>query len=466
MLNISHQFEKNALSINQKEGLLLVEMIGSKSIKNNKRMKLNVSIAIDISTSMRDSLQSNNNYIVNPFMNNNPLPVIGMVQNMGMNQHPILGGVRGVNNHFGGEFPSQAIKSKLDQAKNAAIQAVQQMKKGDRVSIVIFDDKVDILVPSIEINKKTIVDIVSKINQLQTRGSTNLHGGWLTAATEVAKHLGSDTLNRVILLSDGQTNSGLRDEKAIGADVARLYEKHISTTTFGIGEGFNEDLLQLMSNSGGGNFYYIEKDNQINDFFTEEFSGMENISAHNIKVKINLSKHCTLKQQLNNYTKNGEVYSLPSITTSQKLAMLFSLEYHNLKTKKDLNLGTIEIEYTTQNGDSIKQEISLSIPVVSDADYEKQSFNDEVKVKEVLLTIAQNKINIMSAIDSGNMNEARSMLSGSMAYASSSMCLDERVLSESNTLNATMMSMDNVSANTLRKNISNQSYQMRNDKKS
>ena len=87
---------------------------------------------------------------------------------------------------------------------------------------------------------------------------TNIHGGWVKSVEEIAKNMKKDSLNRVILLTDGQANTGKTNPDDICVDVSRIANKNISTSTFGIGCGFNELLLSSMSQTGLGNFYFIK----------------------------------------------------------------------------------------------------------------------------------------------------------------------------------------------------------------
>jgi len=72
---------------------------------------------------------------------------------------------------------------------------------------------------------------------------TNLSGGWLQACTHVATNLKSDQLNRVILMTDGLANRGITAPGKLVELARQKREEGISTTTMGLGEDFNEDLL-------------------------------------------------------------------------------------------------------------------------------------------------------------------------------------------------------------------------------
>jgi hypothetical protein len=51
---------------------------------------------------------------------------------------------------------------------------------------------------------------------------------------------------------------------------AELRQRGVSTTTFGVGEDFDERLLRDMAHEGGGNFYFLENARQIPDLITSE----------------------------------------------------------------------------------------------------------------------------------------------------------------------------------------------------
>ena len=57
---------------------------------------------------------------------------------------------------------------------------------------------------------------------------------------------------RVILLSDGQANEGIVDQDQIAEQVRALANAGVTTTTVGIGVGFNEELMTAIANAGQG----------------------------------------------------------------------------------------------------------------------------------------------------------------------------------------------------------------------
>ena len=101
---------------------------------------------------------------------------------------------------------------------------------------------------------------------IQAGGGTNLSAGWLKAF-ELARQGIVDGVNRIVLLTDGHANAGLTDSGALAAMVRSGAESGVSTTCIGFGAGFNEDLLQALGREGRGNYWYVERDDQMAGVF-------------------------------------------------------------------------------------------------------------------------------------------------------------------------------------------------------
>ena len=97
----------------------------------------------------------------------------------------------------------------LNEAKACAIMMVKQMHADDRIAVVTYDNEAELVVPSTLCANKQ--EIISSIEMISEGGMTALHAGWLMGTEEVAKNKAENSLNRVLLLSDGNANQGLTD---------------------------------------------------------------------------------------------------------------------------------------------------------------------------------------------------------------------------------------------------------------
>ena len=179
--------------------------------------------------------------------------------------------------------------SKLEKAKEAAIFCLRNMTGADRAAIVAYDDEVRVVSSSKVLTPETKNNMISAVRDIRSGGSTNLGGGWLTGAQEVANHQHeANYLNRAILLSDGLANVGMTDPTELEHHAAELRARGVSTTTMGIGADFNEEIMERMAIKGGGHFYFIEHARQIPDFLHRELGEVLSTSARKVTIELYL----------------------------------------------------------------------------------------------------------------------------------------------------------------------------------
>ena len=95
---------------------------------------------------------------------------------------------------------------KLEQAKEAAIQAIRRMGAKDKISIVAYSNHAEIIASAQ--SAKDAEKLVNLVRQLKANGGTALFAGVNQGAAELRKNLEGEYFNRIILLSDGLANQG------------------------------------------------------------------------------------------------------------------------------------------------------------------------------------------------------------------------------------------------------------------
>jgi Ca-activated chloride channel family protein len=180
--------------------------------------------------------------------------------------------------------------SRLEYAKQAALYVVDRLEEKDRVALVMYDDRVEVLSASIQMTPANRAEIKSKIRNIRIGGTTNLSGGWLEGCQQVAAVTEETSINRSLLLTDGLANVGIVDLEELSMHAGELAKRGVSTSTFGVGQGFNEHLLEAMANKGRGNFYYIEAPMEIPDIFLREFKELSSITAADVEIILDVPK--------------------------------------------------------------------------------------------------------------------------------------------------------------------------------
>jgi Ca-activated chloride channel family protein len=176
--------------------------------------------------------------------------------------------------------------AKLALAKQAVEEALARLDDRDRFSIVAYDDVIDVVVESTPASTEARRNAIDRLAQVDARGSTNLADGWFRGCEQVATHLSSDGIDRVLLLTDGLANQGITDAGELARHTAELRARGVSTTTFGVGNDFDEALLQAMADAGGGHFYYIADAAQIRDHIASEVGETLEVVARNAELEV------------------------------------------------------------------------------------------------------------------------------------------------------------------------------------
>ncbi|HSG48904.1 MAG TPA: VWA domain-containing protein, partial [Longimicrobiales bacterium] len=173
---------------------------------------------------------------------------------------------------------------KLEAVKRAARDLIKRLHPTDRVSVVAFDHEVTTVA-----NPGTAAEqpeLLHALMGIQTGGTTNLSGGWLQGRALIQEHHDAEGVNRVVLLTDGLANQGITDRPTLRKLCAQALESRVTTTTVGVGGGYDEELLGEMAEAGGGSTYYIERLDQAGGIFEEELEGLLSISAQNLTVSL------------------------------------------------------------------------------------------------------------------------------------------------------------------------------------
>src|SRR2546423_6867471 len=138
---------------------------------------------------------------------------------------------------------------KMEHARASAAYCIDQLMPTDRLSLVIFDDQIEVLIPSQYAENKQ--GLKEQLAHIHARNSTALHEAWVRGGMQVSEHLTDGAINRVLLITDGLANVGLTNTDEIVTQAMGLFKRGVSTSTIGIGDDFNEDLLLPMAQGAG-----------------------------------------------------------------------------------------------------------------------------------------------------------------------------------------------------------------------
>ncbi|HUA32398.1 MAG TPA: VWA domain-containing protein [Candidatus Binataceae bacterium] len=173
----------------------------------------------------------------------------------------------------------------------------------DSVSIVAFADKAQVIATPEQARDKNFVKrAIDDIDLLEIGGGTQMALGMRAAIDQVKKGLSPNKLNRVLVLTDGQTYA-----ETECVELAAQNHEQISFSTMGVGVEFNEKLLQRISQDSNGKYHFIGDPAEIPGIFEDELQGLRSVSVRNGRIDVTLSQGVQVREA---FRASPEIYGL------------------------------------------------------------------------------------------------------------------------------------------------------------
>jgi Ca-activated chloride channel homolog len=184
--------------------------------------------------------------------------------------------------------------TKVGTAKKAALAVLDGLNDGDTASVVVFDNQIDIVQAEAPVTGLVKAHVAAELAGIDARGSTALHEGWLVGcraiaadSTESPVQARTAGVRRCFLLTDGQANVGLSQPEGLAQAAAQVREEaQVSTSTFGIGTDYDEELLGPMAVAGGGQFYHLRTSDEIATTFVGELEQLLGTLARDAHLEV------------------------------------------------------------------------------------------------------------------------------------------------------------------------------------
>lgn len=178
--------------------------------------------------------------------------------------------------------------AKLQSMKAATRKVIETLTDQDVVSIVIFDDTVQTLVPATLATDRTA--LLAAIDTISEAGGTAMSLGMQAGQVELQKHSGPDRLSHMLLLTDGQTWG---DEETCRNIARALGQADVRITALGLGAEWNEQLLDDLAEFSDGTSDYIADANQIGTFFQRAVRSAQGTAATDARLLLRLVREAT-----------------------------------------------------------------------------------------------------------------------------------------------------------------------------
>jgi Ca-activated chloride channel family protein len=178
---------------------------------------------------------------------------------------------------------------RLEHLKTAAHQIVDDLADQDALGIVAFSDRAEVVVPSQRlVNRARIHNLISSI---WTSGGTEILQGVQAGLDEVRRFHARGALSHLLLVTDGQTYGD--EEECLGASRQARTER-IIVSTLGLGDDWNDELLEEMARLSGGDCFYVAHASQLRHVLDEYVRGLSGVVARDLAVTVRLNEQVHL----------------------------------------------------------------------------------------------------------------------------------------------------------------------------
>ena len=248
---------------------------------------------------------------------------------------------------------SMAPENRLPLAKRAVRMLLPNLNANDKISMVVYAGASGV---ALEPTRGTATrDIVCALENLEAGGSTAGGQGINLAYKMAERNFNRNGVNRIILMSDGDFNVGVRDPRELKDIVSRKREQGVYLSIFGFGGGnYNDSIMQSLAQNGNGVAAYIDSAEEANRVMNQQFAGTMFPIANDVKAQIEFNPNRVSEYRLIGYETRalnredfnndkvdaGEIGARTQVTALYEItpigsgSSVFPLRYQNEKAAK------------------------------------------------------------------------------------------------------------------------------------
>jgi Ca-activated chloride channel family protein len=195
---------------------------------------------------------------------------------------------------------SMEAQNKLPLLKLALKLLVNQLRKKDKVSIVVYAGTARVVLEPTSGDKKET--ILSALNNLKAGGATAGGRGIELAYKLAEMNFKKKGNNRVILATDGDFNVGASSDKKMEELIVDKRKSGVYLSVLGFGYGnYKDDKLEILADKGNGNHAYIDTMQEAQKVFGKEFGGTLHTIAKDVKIQVEFNPNIVKGYRLVGY---------------------------------------------------------------------------------------------------------------------------------------------------------------------
>lgn len=195
---------------------------------------------------------------------------------------------------------SMSNPDKLPLVKQSMHLLLSQLAPEDTVAIAVYAGAAGTVLEPTPVKNKQI--IIKALDKLQAGGSTAGAEGIKLAYQLAESNYNKNSINRIILATDGDFNVGISDTNELKAYVERKRKSGVFLSVLGFGDGnYQDHLMQTLAQNGNGVAAYIDTLSEAQKVLVNEAQSSLFTIAKDVKIQMEFNPDTVSEYRLLGY---------------------------------------------------------------------------------------------------------------------------------------------------------------------
>lgn len=299
----------------------------------------------------------------------------------------------------------------IEQARAAVHTLVDQLRPHDRLTVVTFDSRAQLVQASATIDDVDLRALHGRIDAIQAQGTTDLAAGLGALLGQLNASPTVGDLDRIVIVGDGVPN----DAGPIAGQVEAARQAGYAITTLGVGLDYDEVLLGEMARNSGGRFHHVEHGAALADSFAAELFGAQRQVAANVWLQLSTGPGVTIARvvghgaTMTGVHQHGVVLGELAEGESQEVFVELAIDATGAGTTLELLDAVVAYDDRAGGAGRLERRAFVSMPVSEDAAVLALRDTD-VELGVVAARAAAATIDAIAMTQQGNVDGADALL--------------------------------------------------------
>ena len=305
----------------------------------------------------------------------------------------------------------------LESAKESILKLIDRLAPQDSFGLVAFDDTALVIAPTRTMADHDMAALRRAVRQMHTGGSTDISAGYLLGLRELTRTpaAGGSTL---LLISDGHANAGEQDPKFFTEVAATNAQAKVTTSSIGLGNGYDEKILEALAQGGGGAHRFASTIDEAIGAIAAEVEDLLDKAIVNTVLRLTPTAGLTRQPQIEvlqrlPHWKDGDTYvvQLGDLYAGENRRFMIDIEVPGIKALGLCQIAEITIEYLNL---ADRQEISVTTPIIVNVVPGDQAAgriaNPVIRAERLIIAAQSEKATAIEELRSGDSKTASARL--------------------------------------------------------